>query len=796
MQETPPMANQAPTIMLELVDGTKVVVPDSLEHITSYVLREQGDWFEDEIKFVRALVKPGDTVVDIGANYGVYALSLAKKVGSSGQVWAFEPATSTAELLTESAAANGINWLKVRQQALSNRQGTAWLQMPGQSELNSLVSLDSSGATSEAGPGEEVPVTTLDACLEEFGWSKVDVLKIDAEGEEERILLGGTRFFQDLSPLVMFEVKAGIELHLDLADRFQQIGYQCFYLIPGLNALAPFIPTNGVDGYLLNLFAAKPDRIKLLAAAGKLLERKEISETYQVHEHESWSRGVEDQPYVKRFWQQWLATVDQPEQTTIRQALAAWRISQDGSEAIARRYAALTHSLALLQHECQIRGTVTRWASLARVALALGQRQQAMESLSKMLAELKMGKDTLPDEPFLCPDPYFETVDPANQLNAWLEAAGLSALELFGSYSGFFTGAAAAPNLKRLSSLGFDHQTIKKRIDLLHKRFGLSVSESADSLSEQATTPSSAASEQPDESSASTLAWFHFLGLEQRLRCIDVGALTIKSGEAPCWEKWAHIGCAEVIGFEPLQESCDQLNAEAKANSAAMLYFPWALGDGNEHVLHITNEPMTTSLFKPARTTVDLFPALGSLMQVVREEAVQTHRLDAISEAHGADFIKIDTQGAELMILQNAKDVLRSVSVVQCEVEFMELYEGQPLMAEVDTFLRSQGFVFHRFSYMLGRPFKPLRITDAPLQSISQSLWGDAIYVRDFRTLSAWNMRQLKAASFLLHELYNSVDLVALILAELDRRSDAGFCEPYLGSLLFGNQQLSLSSPQ
>lgn len=782
--------------MLELVDGTKVVVPDSLDNITSYVLQEQGDWFEDEIKFLRELVKPGDTVVDIGANYGVYALSLAKKVGSSGHVWAFEPATSTAELLRESASANDINWLEVRQQALSNRQGTAWLQMPGQPELNSLASLDSSGAASEAGPGEEVPVTTLDACLEQFGWSEVDVLKIDAEGEEERILLGGMRFFEDLSPLVMFEVKAGIELHLDLVDRFREIGYQCFYLIPGLDALAPFDPTNGVDGYLLNLFAAKPGRIKLLADAGKLVEDREISEAYRVDEHESWSHGVEEQPYVRRLLQQWLTTVDQPEQATIRQALAAWRISQDGSEPIARRYGALTRSFALLHHECQIRGTVTRWASLARVALALGQRQLAMQSLNKMLTELKSGKDALQDEPFLCPDPHFDTVDPANELNAWLEAAGLSAVEQFGSYSGFFTGAAAAQNLERLSRLGFDQQAIKKRIELVRKRFGPLDLDSADSLFQQTTTPLSTASEQPDESSASTLAWFRFLGLEQRLRCIDVGALKIKSGDVPCWEHWAHIGCAEVLGFEPLQASCDQLNAEAEANGVAMQYFPWALGDGNEHTLYITNEPMTTSLFKPARSTVDLFPALGSWMQVVREEAVQTHRLDAISEAHGADFIKIDTQGAELMILQNAQNVLRSVSVVQCEVEFVELYEGQPLMAEVDTFLRSQGFVFHRFAYMQGRPFKPLRITDAPLQSISQNLWGDAIYVRDFRTLSAWNTPQLKAASFLLHELYNSVDLVALLLAELDRRSDASFCEPYLGSLLFANQQLSLSSLQ
>ena len=65
------MTNQDSVRAVELVDGTQVIVPDSLELITSYVLQEQGDWFEDEIKFLRAHVQPGNTVIDIGANYGV-----------------------------------------------------------------------------------------------------------------------------------------------------------------------------------------------------------------------------------------------------------------------------------------------------------------------------------------------------------------------------------------------------------------------------------------------------------------------------------------------------------------------------------------------------------------------------------------------------------------------------------------------------------------------------------------------------------------------------------------------------
>ena len=70
-----------PNVTLKLVDGVRIVVPDSLNLITTYVLREQEDWFEDEIKFLRHLIKPGQRVIDIGANYGVYTLAMAKLVG-------------------------------------------------------------------------------------------------------------------------------------------------------------------------------------------------------------------------------------------------------------------------------------------------------------------------------------------------------------------------------------------------------------------------------------------------------------------------------------------------------------------------------------------------------------------------------------------------------------------------------------------------------------------------------------------------------------------------------------------
>ena len=93
------------TVQLEIIHGVRIVVPDSLDLITCYVLREQQDWFEDEIKFLRRLLRPGQKVIDIGANFGVSPLSMAHTVGPTGRVWAFEPASSTAALLAQGIAA-------------------------------------------------------------------------------------------------------------------------------------------------------------------------------------------------------------------------------------------------------------------------------------------------------------------------------------------------------------------------------------------------------------------------------------------------------------------------------------------------------------------------------------------------------------------------------------------------------------------------------------------------------------------------------------------------------------------
>jgi len=283
------------TRTLEIAGGVRVVVPDSLNLLTPYVLFEQRDWFEDEIGFVRRLLRPGQQTIDIGANYGVYTLTMAKIVGPTGAVWAFEPASSTVALLAQGIAANNFSQVVVECSAISDVCGTARLALNDNAEFNSLVRDDLPAATTET-----VPLVTLDDCLGRYGWKDIDFMKIDAEGEETNIIAGGRRFFTECSPLILYEIKAGADLHLELVQQFARIGFESYRLIPGLDLLVPFDVDSKPDGYLLNLFCCKKDRAALLAEMGLLLDAATIKactaagrfESFHLRRRQSWVRRI------------------------------------------------------------------------------------------------------------------------------------------------------------------------------------------------------------------------------------------------------------------------------------------------------------------------------------------------------------------------------------------------------------------------------------------------------------------------------------------------------------------------
>jgi FkbM family methyltransferase len=468
----------SPTTILTIVDGVQIVVPDSLELITPYVLREQQDWFEDEIKFLRRLLKPGYKVMDIGANYGVYTLSMAQAVGPSGRVWAFEPASSTASLLTEGIAANGFAHVTFERTALSSTRGTAQLSLNLNSELNALVHDNLSTSDSET-----VPVVTLDDCLETYDWRNIDFMKIDAEGEEANILKGGERFFAELSPLVQYEVKAGSGLHMELVQAFASIGYDSYRLVPGLDLLIPFEAETQPDGYLLNLFCCKPDRVAQLAAQGFLLNPVDLrkgAEWFKDRSKKSGSRNVYDWrntlvklPYGAELANLWEQTMAAGQSGVVDKALSFYAASRDSSLSPAERFYALAGSFIRFSFLCEREPSHLRLASLARVARDYGARSISVNALVQLSNTIFQNNQLDPSEPFLAPCERFDFVPSGEVLANWVLSAVLEELERSGSFSSFYTGDSSRQRLEIIRDLGFGSAEMERRLMLVQQRFSL-----------------------------------------------------------------------------------------------------------------------------------------------------------------------------------------------------------------------------------------------------------------------------------------------------------------------------------
>lgn len=458
------------TATLTMADGIRIVVPDSLHLITPYVLREQEDWFEDEIRFLRRHLRQGGQAIDIGANYGTYALSMAHAVGADGAVWAFEPASRTAQLLRESIAANCFTWVSLEQSALSDQTGTARLALHDHSELNALVHAGPATVTAET-----VTTTTLDACLAHHGWDRIDVVKIDAEGEEARILAGGTRFFAQLSPLVQYEVKAGNSLHLDLVQRFAALGYRSYRLVPGLDLLIPFDATEPADGYLLNLFCCKADRAEQLAADGILVDRPEAPEAA-----DDWYAALARLPYAQALGGAWRRNTATPADAALERALGLYQASRDPGRTAASRIGALLASLELLRGLCRDipahhPAACRLHACLARVARDLGARSLAVQALGVIADTIFREQRVDLSGPFLAPLSRFDAIPPGPAAGTWFLAAVLEGIELLGAFSSFYTGLEAGQRLETIRSLGFADAAMERRLRLLRERFAPSI---------------------------------------------------------------------------------------------------------------------------------------------------------------------------------------------------------------------------------------------------------------------------------------------------------------------------------
>jgi FkbM family methyltransferase len=149
-----------------------------------------------EAALLERTLRPGMTIVDVGANHGLFSLEAAHFVGESGRIHAFEPAPATRPLLQENLAANDLDGLvRVFPHALGAVPGVARLRVHHElSGLNTLAPEDITWnhARLHADEVVEVPVRRLDDHAAEHRLEAIDFLKIDVEGYELSVLRGAS----------------------------------------------------------------------------------------------------------------------------------------------------------------------------------------------------------------------------------------------------------------------------------------------------------------------------------------------------------------------------------------------------------------------------------------------------------------------------------------------------------------------------------------------------------------------------------------------------------------------------
>ena len=265
-------------------------------------------------------------------------------------------------------------------------------------------------------------------------------------------------------------------------------------------------------------------------------------------------------------------------------------------------------------------------------------------------------------------------------------------------------------------------------------------------------------------------AVWDLLAPERLTEVVDIGANPCDGGNPP-YKPMLDAAVCHVTGFEPQERALAALQRKKGPNER---YLPYAVGDGNTHTLYIYRGTGMASLLELDPAALAMFDVLQPLGEVVHRLPVSTRRLDDIAEVQRVDFLKIDIQGSELLVLQNGSARLAQAVAVQVEVSFVAIYKNQPCLGAIDLEMRSQGFIPHCFAGLKKCPLAPWAINGDPRRPSKQLLEADIVYVRDFLRPESMSDEQLKHLALIAHYCYGSVDLALRCMTLLVQRKALG----------------------
>ncbi len=251
------------------------------------------------------------------------------------------------------------------------------------------------------------------------------------------------------------------------------------------------------------------------------------------------------------------------------------------------------------------------------------------------------------------------------------------------------------------------------------------------------------------------------------MQIADVGARLTGGPGAP-YDMLMKLGAAELSAFEPDADALAQLQAADLVNTKI---FPHAVGKPGPATFYSHQIGTLSSIYRIKETAAAYLGKNFWARRKIEEIPMDLVSLDTIADFPRLDLLKMDAQGAELDILRGAKDTLAQAVVVIPEVRFYQMYHDEPMWADVDSELRGQGFVLHRFMHQKSVCLPgPQKRRFNVRRNHSQLLDGDAVYIRDLETWDRLSDVQLKMMALCADTVFQSHDLVAYLLDRLGER--------------------------
>lgn len=209
------------------VNGVKVKLP------AKYIRYFPNNYESANFSFLKSVCCDGAVVLDIGAHIGLFSAIAAKATGTSGKVFAFEPAPNTIPVLHQTIRINRLgNIISPVNQAMGKDTGkiTFFISDEAADNSNSLVSYKEDRKLN----GVEVEVNTIDNFVASKKLGQVDFIKIDVEGAEYDTLRGGIEVFKKFQPSFILAIhpepikKKGDKLE-DIYDLLLSLNYNITY---------------------------------------------------------------------------------------------------------------------------------------------------------------------------------------------------------------------------------------------------------------------------------------------------------------------------------------------------------------------------------------------------------------------------------------------------------------------------------------------------------------------------------------------------------------------------------------